>query len=100
MCKQTMYVVTTGECLLERQTVCACVQKYEGCLRRAKLTDNTIMLWNDGCAISLCHGCTIECSVTRAASFPLLEECALSNWRIGMAHLRFIRRHGTQWLAQ
>ena len=25
-------------------------QKYEGCLRRGKLTDNTIMLWNDSCA--------------------------------------------------
>ena len=37
-----------------------CVQKYEGCLRRAKLTDNTIMLWNDGCAIALCHGWTMS----------------------------------------
>ena len=35
------------------------MQKYEGCLRRAKLTDNTIMLWNDGCANLPCHGCTV-----------------------------------------
>lgn len=49
-----------------------CVQKYEGCLRRAKLTDNTIMLWNDGCAISLCRGRTIECSVLRAASLSIV----------------------------
>ena len=57
----------------EGLATCACAQKYEGCLRRAKLTDNTIMLWNDGCAtlaLPRLQPSSAQCQAQRLCPFP------------------------------